>query len=284
MRLRHLAAAAAAALAIVPRLTPSRCRPARSSGPDLLPRCLAAKEKSFAAESPRADARLRRRTDRPPRAMERWELALVYFEGRGFSGNNHTQPEFFEEAGCSTPCRSPFALFGRRVRDPGASRLSPPARARIVRMGGVPIREARSAWRSSSRGRRSGRDTRRPLSHANRGPARDRARRPDGSEVGIEFEMPSGQRVTERLGVAPGPIRRLHRLPASPASSQARVRIRAARPRPPLKLPPHVQPPDEFTSLSLAGGRSSTSGARAFPPTRARTRFREKPTGSSTRS
>ena len=259
MRLRHLAAAAAAALAIVP---PAHAEPMPAGAvvQDLIffRDVWAAKEKSFAAEARARMLAFVGEQIAHPRAMERWELALVCFEAAAFSGNNHTQPEFFEEAGLFHTLPISFWLFSDGAfvtrAHPGFRRL---LGARIVRMGGVPIREAAQRVEKFIAGT--------PQRKRYEAPAfltRIEVLRaiglvgPDGSEVGIEFEMPSGQRVTERLGVAPG---------ADPAAASAPclasvVPGKGPDPWPHVldrlsKLPPHVQPPDEFTSLSLAGGR-----------------------------
>ena len=217
----------------------------------------AAKEKSFSPETRARMVAFVNDQIAHSRVLERWELALVFSEAAAFSGNNHTQPDFFGEDGLFHSLPFSFWLFSDGAY---VTRAHPDYRrllgARIVRIGNASIDEAARRVGKYIAGT--------PQRQKYMAPAfltRLEVLRavglasPGESDVEIEFELPSGKHVSERLGPAPS------RDPAAVSEAWRASMVPGKGPNPwphvldalPT-LPLYAQPPDEFTSTPLYGG------------------------------
>jgi len=245
--------AAATALVCAAR-APAEVLPASAVAADLayLRDVWAARERSL---TPAARARVASFIDahlERPRAMERHELALLFWEAQALTGNNHSQSSFLDVDGLFTSL--PFSCW---FFPEGAvvTRAHPDYRrllgARIVAIGGVSTEEATRRVERFIAGTPQRKRYVAPALLARLevleavGLARGRA-------ADVDLVLPSGERVAERLGPAPSP---------DPAARSAPWRASMVPGKGPAPwphvldslpaLPPYVRPPDEMSSLSL---------------------------------
>jgi len=187
--------------------------------------------------------------------MERTGLALIFSQAEAFSGNNHTQSDFFGEENLFHSLPISFWIFPEGAM---VTRAHPQDRdllgAKILRIGGVSVAEAQRRVAKYI----SGTDERRRFltpTWLTRLEVLDAVGLTNAGVAAFEFQLADGRIETRRLGASPTP----DPAAASPTWRQSMVPGKGPQPWPhvldPLPaLPLYLQAPDEMTSAPLRDG------------------------------
>lgn len=199
--------------------------------------------------------------------MERADLALVFSEAEAFSGNDHTQSDFFAEPDLFHSLPISFWLFPEGAV---VTRAHPAHRdllgATIVRIGAVPVVEAERRVAKYISGTAERHRFLTPT-WLTRMEVLEAVGLAHGGQAIFEFRLADGQLATRNLGIAAF----ADPAAASPTWRQSMVPGKGPNPWPHVldrlaTLPLYVQPPNELVAQSLEDGRALYIRSNSLSP------------------